>query len=127
MRRSNGTNQEIGFIFSALSNTVQSAGLKVKALSEEISTAKEIVTENCLYNSPVIPGIKATGTKTANSTKVVAIIGPETCSIALVTASLMGNCSSFKIRSTFSITIMASSTTIPMASTKPNKVMVLIE
>ena len=74
-----------------------------------------------------MPGIKATGTKTASNTKVVAMIGPETCSIALVTASLMGNLSSFKIRSTFSITIMASSTTIPIASTKPKRVIVLIE
>ena len=74
-----------------------------------------------------MPGIKPTGTNTANSTKVVATMGPDTCSMALVTASFIGSFSSFKMRSTFSITTIASSTTIPIANTKPNNVMVLIE
>ncbi|KWV87543.1 hypothetical protein PFLmoz3_02826 [Pseudomonas fluorescens] len=56
---------------------------------------------------------------TAHSTSAVAMIGPVT---SLMAFSVAGNGSrpSSILRSTFSTTTMASSTTIPMASTRPN-------
>ena len=109
------------------SNATHRAGLRVSALTEEMITATEMVTENCWYNLPVIPGMNATGTNTASNTSVVAITGPVTSAIALVTASRIGSFSSTRIRSTFSITTIASSTTMPIARTSPNSVMVLME
>ena len=62
--------------------------------------------------------MKAVGTNTAHSTSAVATIGPVTSRIAWRVAS-----SGFRpramLRSTFSTTTMASSTTMPMASTRP--------
>ena len=63
--------------------------------------------------------MKAVGTNTAASTKVVAIIGPVTSFIACTVAS-NGALPSEILRSTFSTTTMASSTTIPIANTRPN-------
>ncbi len=66
-----------------------------------------------------MPLMKAQGTNTAHSTRATAITGPVTSSMALRAASRGGKpCSSQ--RSTFSTTTMASSTTMPMASTRPN-------
>ncbi len=56
----------------------------------------------------------------------MAMIGPLTSRMARYVASLLSKPSSI-LRSTFSTTTMASSTTMPMASTSPNKVSVLIE
>ncbi len=56
----------------------------------------------------------------------MAMMGPVTSSIALYAACL-GSSPSAMFRSTFSTTTMASSTTIPMASTRPNRVSVLME
>ena len=56
----------------------------------------------------------------------MAMIGPDTSSIALRVASIGGRPSSM-CRSTFSTTTMASSTTMPMASTSPNSDSVLSE
>ena len=55
------------------------------------------------------------------------MIGPVTSSMALIAASRALSFSVRITRSTFSITTMASSTTIPMASTRPNSVSRLIE
>ena len=70
--------------------------------------------------------MKAVGTNTAHSTSAVAMIGPVTSLIAWRVAS-RGVKPSSMLRSTFSTTTMASSTTMPMASTRPNSVRVLIE
>ena len=56
----------------------------------------------------------------------MAMIGPLTSVIALIAASLGASPASMW-RSTFSTTTMASSTTMPIARTMPNKVRVLIE
>ena len=73
-----------------------------------------------------MPPKKATGTNTAQSTSTMAIMGPLTSCMALIAACLRGSpCSIW--RSTFSTTTIASSTTMPMARTMPNKVRVLIE
>ena len=96
----------------------QSAGERVSALMAEITIAAEIVTANCRNSTPDRPGMKATGTKTESSTSVMAMIGAVISAIACLTAcaGVQSGCSSIT-RSTFSTTTMASSTTMPMAST----------
>src|SRR3954467_8432530 len=73
-----------------------------------------------------MPGIKAVGTNTAASTSAMAITAVPTSSMVLCAASL-GESPSAMLRSTFSTTTMASSTTMPMASTIPNNVSVFSE
>ncbi|MNO97610.1 hypothetical protein D3C76_893260 [compost metagenome] len=63
--------------------------------------------------------MNAAGTNTAHSTRAVAMIGPVTSLMAFCVAS-SGFRPSPILRSTFSTTTMASSTTIPMANTSPN-------
>ena len=80
--------------------------------------ATATVTANCRNNSPEMPGMNATGTNTDSSTRVIPMIGAVislmACLVALAGES--SGCSSIT-RSTFSTTTMASSTTMPMAST----------
>ena len=73
-----------------------------------------------------MPGRKAIGTNRANSTRVVARIGPTTSDMAFLAAALPSRPSSI-FRSTFSTTTMASSTTRPTARTRPRSVKVLME
>ena len=68
----------------------------------------------------------AVGTNTAQSTRVMAMIAPVTSSIALRLAS-RGERPMAIHRSTFSTTTMASSTTTPMARTRPNSDRLLSE
>ncbi len=63
--------------------------------------------------------MNAVGMNTAQSTRAVAMIGPVTSFMAWRVAST-GDLPSPMLRSTFSTTTMASSTTMPMASTRPN-------
>ena len=65
--------------------------------------------------------MKAAGMKTAHSTSAIAISAPPTSSILLIAAS-RGRSPASMLRSTFSTTTIASSTTMPTASTSPNKV-----
>jgi hypothetical protein len=74
-----------------------------------------------------VPGKNATGTNTATSTSAVAITAPNTSRIASDAASAAGLRNSCTCRSTFSITTMASSTTMPVARTIAKRVKVLIE
>ena len=83
-----------------------------------------MVTLNCLKSSPVMPGRKLTGTNTAQSTSDMATRALPMPAIAFLVASFGPRCSSSIIRSTFSTTTIASSTTIPMASTRASSVMV---
>ncbi len=85
-----------------------------------------IVTANWRKNCPVIPPMNAHGTNTAQSTRATAITGPVTSSIARRAAS-RGSSPRSSQRSTFSTTTMASSTTIPIASTRPNREMLFSE
>ena len=112
---------------SGLIISAHKAGVSVKATSAEISTETAIVTENCLYITPVIPPKNAIGRKTEDKTSATATTGPETSFIALIAASLGDSFSSVIRRSTFSNTIIASSTTIPIAKIKPNNVNRLME
>ena len=71
---------------------------------------------------PVAPGCRAEGTNTAVSTTVIAMMAPVIWPMALRVAALGSRRSSSMMRSTFSITTMASSTTMPIARTMPNSV-----
>ncbi len=75
-----------------------------------------------------MPGMNATGTNTESSTRVMAMIGPVISLIAFLVASATERCgSSSMTRSTFSITTIASSTTMPIASTSASSDTVLAE
>ena len=65
------------------SSSAASAGLSVSALKAEISTDTAIVTANCWYSRPVMPGMNAVGMNTAARMRAIATTGPETSSIAL--------------------------------------------
>ena len=71
--------------------------------------------------------MKASGRNTAESTRVMPRMAPDTWPIALTVAARGDRPSSAMIRSTFSTTTMASSTRMPMASTMPNMVIMFTE
>ena len=75
----------------------------------------------------MVPGKKATGTNTATSTMPITTTAPNTSRMASMAARYELLPSSAMWRSMFSITTIASSTTMPVASTIPNSVSVLIE
>ena len=89
-------------------------------------TAIAMVRANWLYSWPVSPGMKATGTNTAISTRVVATIGPRTSAIASSVTSRRSLPPSSRRRLTFSTTTIASSTTSATATTRPSRLSVLI-
>lgn len=101
-------------------------GDSVRALKAESTTETEIVTANCWNSRPEIPPTNDIGMKTASSTTVVATIGEATLRIASIAASR-----DFMPRSMLtcaaSTTTIASSTTSPIANTRPNSEMMLIE
>ena len=66
------------------------------------------------------------GTNTAHSTSAMEISAAPTSSIVVREAS-RGDCPAAMLRSTFSTTTIASSTTMPMASTSPNSDRLLSE
>ena len=70
---------------------------------------------------------KASGTNTEISTTVMPMIAPEIWPMALRVACSGDRPSSLMMRSTFSTTTMASSTTMPITSTIPNMVSTLME
>src|SRR5258708_14842027 len=108
------------------SNTAQSAGLKVSETKHEITVDAAIVVANWAKNRPEMPEMKTDGTKTAQSVRAIAMSAAETSSIVLCAASL-ADMPRAMLRSTFSTTTMASSTTMPTASTRPNSDRLLIE
>ena len=87
-------------------------------LNAEMMVDMAIVSANCV-ESPVNPLMNAVGTNTAHRTRAMAMIGPVTSRIAFTVAS-RGLRPAAMFRSTFSTTTMASSTTMPIASTSPN-------
>src|SRR5258708_21867262 len=86
-----------------------------------------MVSENCLYRMPVVPGKNDTGTNTEMSTSEVATTALETSFMATEVAVCESVLSSVMWRWAFSMTTMASSTTNPVASVIPNRVRELIE
>ena len=110
------------------SSTEHKAGLSVSALIAEMIIAVDTATANWRKSWPLTPGMKATGTNTESSTSVMAMIGAVISAIAFLVASGMERSGSSSItRSTFSMTTMASSTTMPMASTSASRETVLAE
>ena len=109
-----------------LRSSAHSAGLSVSETKQEIAVAVAIVTANWRKNWPEIPGMKAAGMNTAPSTSAIAISASPTSSMVRCAASL-GLMPSARLRSTFSTTTMASSTTMPIASTSPNSDRLLSE
>ena len=89
--------------------------------------ATEIVVANCRYSRPVSPGMTIVGMNTASSTSVVATTAPPTSYIVLLAASFGGRPSSAMIRVVLSTTMIASSTTMPMAKMSPNRLRLLID
>src|SRR4029453_7363671 len=80
--------------------------------------AVDTATANCGKSWPLMPGMKAAGTNTDKSTRVMAMIGAVISPIAFLVASGMVRAGfSSMTRSTFSMTTMAWSTTIPIATT----------
>src|SRR5690349_22308434 len=106
----------------------QSAGDRVNALIADRNIDTATVTANWRNNSPEMPGMNATGTNTESSTMVIAIIGAVMSAMARLVASPgdSSGCSSIT-RSTFSTTTMASSTTMPIASTTASRETVFAE
>src|SRR6516162_6052804 len=104
------------------------AGESVRALIAERNIDTETVTANCRNSSPEMPGMNAIGTNTESSTNVIAMTGLVISDIACLVASAResSGCSSIT-RSTFSSTTMASSTTMPIASTIASSETVLAE
>ena len=76
---------------------------------------------------PIEPLKNASGTNTETNTTVTPTIAPWIWPIALRVAARGGKPSSLMMRSTFSTTTIASSTTMPITSTMPNIVSTLIE
>jgi hypothetical protein len=118
-RRKNGLVVSCGV---CLSSRAQSAGVSVRATMPDSTTAITRVTANCRSIVPVMPPRNAAGMNTAQSANTMATSAPATWPIALFAAALGGSFSSSMRRSTFSITTMASSTTMPMASTRAKRV-----
>ena len=88
----------------------------------------DTATANWRNSWPLIPGMNATGTNTDRRTSAMAMIGPVISAIAFfVAAAIDSSGSSSIMRSTFSITTIASSTTIPIASTSASSDTVLAE
>ena len=104
----------------------ESAGESVSELKQEMTVATAIAIANCRKNWPEMPPRKAVGTNTAASTSAIEISAVPTSSMVRRAAS-SGLAPSDRWRSTFSTTTMASSTTMPTASTRPNSVRLLMD
>src|ERR1700722_19068713 len=102
----------------SLKSTAHIAGLRVSETKHEMTVDAAIVTANCRKKSPEIPERKADGTKTAHNVSAIEISAPPTSSIVLCAAS-DADMPERMLRSTFSTTTIAPSTTMPTARTKP--------
>ena len=101
------------------------AGDKERAQIADIAIDTAMQTANCLYITPVIPPIKAIGTKTAIKTIAIATKeDPTSCMVICV--AITADFPSSICLLTFSITTMASSTTTATARTSANNVSILI-
>ena len=100
-----------------------SAGLSVSELIAEKTVETAIVTANWRKNWPVMPLMNAHGTNTAHSTSATAMIGPVTSSIALTRGLARRQALAPASARRSPRTTMASSTTMPIASTRPNSEM----
>ena len=100
-------------------------GVKVRATKPEIKTATATAIPNSLNSLPTLPERNASGTNTATRAIVVEI----TANPISLLPSIAACHRLFPIsiwRYIFSRTTIASSTTSPIAKTKPSKVRILI-
>ena len=105
----------------ARASRADSIGSRVKATKRLMRTATEMVMPNCRKNWPVMPFMKATGTKTATSVKVVAMTARAISRVPSLAARAGGSpCSSRRVM--LSRTTTASSMSRPMASERPSRV-----
>ena len=95
-------------------------------MTADTVTAPARVNTNSVNSAPVRPPWKPMGMNTASSTTVMAMIGPPSSRAACMAAAI-GAMPSSRCRLTFSTTMMASSTTRPIASTSASSVSRLIE
>ena len=102
-------------------------GDNVSATMPETNTDAASVNANSVNSAPVRPPWKPMGTYTAISTTTIAMMGLASSRAAMSDACSGVLPSSFMWRSTFSTTMMASSTTSPIASTSASSVSRLIE
>ncbi len=107
--------------------SAHSAGVSVSAVIADSSVEIVMVMANCLYSVPVTPPRNAIGTNTAQITAVTPMMALPMPFIASREASRGPRPLSCMIFSTASTTTIASSTTMPIASTSPNSVSMLIE
>ena len=105
----------------------QSAGHSVRAETHDRPTADAKVTPNCKKKLPDVPGMNATGINTAMNTNVHEITATETSLIASRVACFASVIPDSIFAITASTTTMASSTTVPIASTNANSVNMLSE
>ena len=110
----------------ARNHNAHCVGFNVNALTADINAVTAITNANCRYICPVIPGMNAGGRNTDISTSVIPMIGPNSSRIASIDPCL-GVCPRSTCCDTPSTTTIASSTTIPIASTTANNVSRLIE
>ena len=101
-------------------------GVSVRATTPEKKIDAARVMANSRKSLPVLPGMKARGTNTAMRVAVVAMTAKPISRAPSKEASSGGSPSSMR-RCTFSISTMASSTTMPMASTMASRVSTLME
>ena len=103
-----------------------SIGVSVRATTPEKKIAAASVMANSRNSLPVLPVMKASGTNTAIRVAVVAMTAKPISRAPSKDASRGGSPSSMR-RCTFSISTIASSTTMPMASTIASNVSTLME
>ncbi len=101
-------------------------GESVSATTADTTTAPTSVKANSVNSAPVSPPRKPIGTYTATSTTAIAMMGLANSRAARI-AACAGFMPSSMWRLTFSTTMMASSTTRPIARTSASSVSRLIE
>ena len=110
-----------------LISMTHNVGVRVSATMPDRVTEMAMVMANCRYITPARPPMKPTGMNTAHSTSTMAMTAPVTSCMALAVAWRGVRSSVSSMRAMFSMTTMASSTTMPMASTRAKSVRVLME
>src|SRR5947207_2327690 len=105
----------------------QSIGVSVSATKPEITTAPATAMPNSLNNRPAVPVRNASGVNTATSAIVVAMTANPISFVPRTAASSGDSCSSSWCRNAFSSTMIASSTTMPIAIVSASSVKLLIE
>ena len=105
----------------------QRAGHSVRAEIHDRPTLEAMVTPNWVKKVPEVPGMNITGMNTAMNTSVHETTATDTSLIAWRVASRASLIPFSIFAITASTTTMASSTTVPIASTRANSVRMLSE